>query len=672
MSSAASSAPSNTLAAPSKATISREPLGYRKLLILTVETVLIVVAYYGSFLLRFENAFTPNVRHVFLSTLPLVLAIKLAVFAYFGLFSGWWRYVGMSDLLDISRASATSSCLLFFIEILLRRQTPPPTYWGRTGLFSVSVIVIDFGLTLLLLGGARFAVRAYTEHAQSCAAQKTTLIIGAGQAGNAIVRELKRNPDLDYRPVGFVDDDPSKRGIKLHGVPVLGPTSLLPRFIAEHDVSCVLIAIPSAKSRQMEHIVRLCRESKVELKTLPSVSERINGSASMREMRNVRVQDLLGRDPVRLDVEAIACKLQQKTVLVTGAGGSIGSELVRQLAKFNPRKLVFFERSENDLFKLCTEFEVSFPQTEYAAIVGDILDVGHLREVFALHRPDSIFHAAAYKHVPMMETNCFQAVTNNIFGTYNVALVAKQFQVGDFVMISSDKAVRPTNIMGVTKRVAELIMLGLQRQHTRFVVVRFGNVLGSNGSVVPLFEQQIAAGGPVTVTHPEATRYFMTIPEAAQLVLQASSMGKGGEIFLLDMGQPMKIVELAENLIRLSGLEPGRDIPIAFTGLRPGEKLFEELVLDGEGVKPTQHRAIRVLDGGRPRFEQVNAWLEDLSSLVEAKSVSGLIEKLREIVPEYTPSSDILSMCEFDRHDRVLIYRRARADLSRLATQDAA
>ena len=650
----------------------RDLLSYRKLLIIALEALLIVISYYLSFLLRFENNLTGAAGHVLLATLPLVLIVKLSVFGYFGLFSGWWRYAGMSDLLDIGWAATISSWFLFVAELWLRPNSPTLSA-GHLGLFSVSVIIIDFGLTILLLGGARFAVRAYTEKAQTYAAQKATLIVGAGEAGSTIVRELKRNPELDYRPVGFVDDDPSKKGIKIQGLRVFGASEMLPQVIAERDVQCVLIAIPSARGKEIERIIHRCHECKVEFKTLPSVQERINGtSASIRQVRSVRVEDLLGRNPVMLDAGAIRRRLQDNVVLITGAGGSIGSELARQVAKFKPRKLVLFERSENDLFKLCTEFAVDSSPTEFVPVVGDILDVGLLREVFAQHRPDSVFHAAAYKHVPMMEMNCFQAVINNVFGTYNVALVAKQYRADDFVMISSDKAVRPTNIMGVTKRVAELIILGLQQQQTRFTAVRFGNVLGSNGSVMPLFQQQIAAGGPVTVTHPDATRYFMTIPEAAQLVLQASSMGQGGEIFMLDMGEPMKIVDLARNLIRLSGLDPEHDIPLAFTGLRPGEKLCEELNLDWEGLRTTTHSKIRVLDGGQTRFDQVTAWLEELSASVEAKNVSRLIATLTRIVPEYTPSKDILSACEFDRHDQILDYRRARAGLAKFGLQEAA
>jgi FlaA1/EpsC-like NDP-sugar epimerase len=359
-------------------------------------------------------------------------------------------------------------------------------------------------------------------------------------------------------------------------------------------------------------------------------------------------------------------------VLITGAGGSIGSELARQVSQFRPAKIVLLDRSENDLFRLCCELRSKFPALNQVSVVGDILDVGLLREVFATHRPHSVFHAAAYKHVPMMEMNCFQAVTNNIFGTYNVALVARQYEVKDFVMISTDKAVKPTNIMGVTKRIAELIILGLQHQRTRFVAVRFGNVLGSNGSVLPIFEEQIRNGGPVTVTHPEARRYFMLIPEAVQLVLQASTMGHGGEIFILDMGEDVKIDDLARNVIRLAGFEPNEEIKIVYSGLRPGEKLSEELRLQAEGLAPTTHEKIRMLQGGKVDFVEVRAWLDELSTLVESRNVHGLVETLMSFVPEYHPSEEILALCDVDRHDSVPRYRRGRTSLTNQFSDAAA
>lgn len=442
----------------------------------------------------------------------------------------------------------------------------------------------------------------------------------------------------------------------------------MPNLIVANDVSHILIAIPSASGKQIQRIIDKCRECRVEFITLPAMGDIINGSASIGKMHRVRVEDLLARDPVRLDLSTIRTKLQGKCILITGAGGSIGSELARQIAGFSPDKLLLFDRSENDLFKIDLELVERYPKLNIIPIVGDILDVARLREVFRTHRAHSVFHAAAFKHVPMMERNCFQAVTNNVFGTYNVALQAKQCGVEDFVMISSDKAVNPSNIMGVTKRVAELLILGLQHDATRFVSVRFGNVLGSKGSVLPVFEEQIASRKALTITHPEAKRYFMTIPEAVQLVLQAATMGKGGKIFLLDMGEAVRILDLARSLVKLSGLEPEKDIPIVYTGLRPGEKLFEELKFDGEATKPTSHEKIRVLDGGSIGFDQVSRWLDELAASVDSRNVNALVSKLKEIVPEYTPSLEILALCEIDRHDKFTSYRRDLANLSRDST----
>lgn len=634
---------------------------HRKLLILTTQTFLFVVTYYCAFLLRFDLGPDEQARLFFWKTVGAVVVLKLAFFYAFGLLRGWWRYVGLSDLVDISKASVCSSAILLGI-----------LYLGRWPLgFPRSVLLLDMALTILATGGARCAVRAYTDGVQHHAAQKNTLIVGAGEAGSVIVRELQRNPQLDYKPVGFLDDNPSKKGIRIHGVRVLGPTDLLGSAIERHGVSCVLIAIPSAKGHQIQRIVGKCQECRVDFKILPPLNERIDRPL-VNQLRSVRVEDLLGRKPVHLDLAAIRERFQANVVLITGAAGSIGSELVRQVARFAPREVILFDRSENDLFKLGMELSEQLPELSFLLVVGDILDVGLLRDVFAFHRPQVVFHAAAYKHVPMMERNCFQAITNNIFGTYNVALVARQYGVAQFVLISSDKAVNPTNIMGATKRAAELIILGLQKTHTRFCAVRFGNVLGSNGSVLPIFEQQIARGGPLTVTHPDARRYFMTIPEAAQLVLQASVIGRGGEIFVLDMGEPVKITELAENLIRLSGLEPDREIRVIFTGLRPGEKLFEELSLEQEGIKPTTHDKIRVFDGGKIRFEQVKAWLDALSAALEAKNVHEMIQTVLMMVPEYSPSEEIRSLCEIDRHDLSLRYRQKRVGLSLVAGEEAA
>lgn len=624
-----------------------------RIFIIALEAVLVIAAYYTAFLLRLDFSPDARSRTIFLVSLPWALVIKLVVLHAYGLLQGWWRYAGISDLFDITKASLISGLLLY-----------SAVWLGSWPGYPGSVVLIDLVLTIFFIGGARLLVRAWVETLRSGVAGKETLIVGAGVAGATIMREFKLNPGLDYKPIGFVDDDRTKLGIKIHGKKVLGTTDDIAALAEKHGVKCVLIAIPSATGREIDEIVRKCSQSKVEYKIFHGVDRRIDGELRLNRIRQVRLEDLLGRPPVRLDLGNIQKKLEGESVLITGAGGSIGSELVRQVAQFRPAKVVLLDRSENDLFRLSGELRSKFPMLNQVPVVGDILDVSLLREVFAVHRPHSVFHAAAYKHVPMMEMNCFQAVTNNIFGTYNVALVSRQYEVKDFVMISTDKAVKPTNIMGVTKRIAELIILGLQHQRTRFVAVRFGNVLGSNGSVLPIFEEQIRNGGPVTVTHPDARRYFMLIPEAVQLVLQAATMGNGGEIFLLDMGDDMKIDDLARNLIRLAAFEPDKDIKIVYTGLRPGEKLSEELQLEGEGLAPTTHEKIRVVQGGKVDFLQVSSWLDELSALVESKNVHGLVKTLISLVPEYRPSEEVLALCDVDRHDSMLSYRRGRASLT--------
>ncbi len=462
-----------------------------------------------------------------------------------------------------------------------------------------------------------------------------------------MVREIRSNPGLAYRAVGFLDDDVKKRRAEFAGVPVLGCGREAPLIVDRYKgttarIQEIVIAMPSATGREMREALANCRAAGVPCKTMPGVAELLTGKVLSSQIREVSVNDLLGREPVELDETMIRSSIQGRSIMVTGGAGSIGSELCRQIASFGPSSLVIFERAESDLFRIHYELANRFPDIEVVPQIGDVREYHRVEDVIRQYKVQSIFHAAAYKHVPMMEAHVIEAVKNNISGTYNVVRAAYYNGVSDFLMISSDKAVNPTNIMGLTKRVAELIVSAMpvtaEGGATKFVSVRFGNVLGSNGSVVPLFKEQIAAGGPVTVTHPEMRRYFMTIPEAVQLVLQASTMGKGSEIFVLDMGEPVRIVELARNMIRLSGKES--EIEIRFTGLRPGEKLFEELVLEGENIQPTYHEKIRIFRGPRKDRAHMENWVKEIERLAASSDESRVVAHMAGLVPEYQPKTE--------------------------------
>ncbi len=471
---------------------------------------------------------------------------------------------------------------------------------------------------------------------------KRIVIYDAGTAGITLLREIRNNPNLLYTVCGFVDDDAKKRGIIFQGLTVLGSGSSLSTLVSKFRLDEVLIALPSATGTEMAAILRRGRDAGVRCRTIPALAEIIEGRGLAAQIRDVDVADLLGRQPVHLDEGLISAKIENCVVMITGAAGSIGSELCRQAARFRPRAIIGFETAETPLFHLEREMNALYPGILFFPEIGSIQNHRRLCEVIERHAPSVIYHAAAYKHVPMMEHNIIEAIENNVFGTYQVAMAASEHGVADFVMISSDKAVRPANVMGATKRMAELLINTLQNGGTKFVSVRFGNVLGSNGSVIPLFKQQIAAGGPVSVTHPEMRRYFMTIPEAVQLVLQASTMGKGGEIFVLDMGEPVKIIDLAKNLILLSGLRPDEDIRIEFSGTRPGEKLYEELSTDDEQTAPTYHEKISVFTGPGQSFEKMMNHLDVLRDCCSSRDVRRLVLEVKQIVPEYNPSTHIL------------------------------
>jgi len=560
--------------------------------------------------------------------LPVLLAIRVAVFHPHGLFRGLWRYTGARDLIGLFTATTISS--LAFIGFLVLA-------FGNG--FPRSVPVIEWLCAMILVGGMRFAIRAARSRdlwiPRTGPKRQRVLILGAGDAGEMLVREIRSRHLMRFDPVGFLDDDPHKRGMSIHGVRVRGTLAELGHVAAAHAVDEVVIAIPSATGSQMRAIVQGCKDAGVRFKTIPGIDHLIEGRVTVSQIREVDIEDLLGRDPVVLDHAEISATIAGKVVLVSGAGGSIGSELCRQVCRFEPRALVLVEHCENNLFNVHRELAAKFPDLALVPCIADVTDATRMREVFGQHRPAIVFHAAAHKHVPMMEWNPGEAVKNNVGGTRTLADVSHESGVDRFVMISTDKAVNPSSVMGASKRTAEIYVQALsERSKTRFVTVRFGNVLGSAGSVIPIFKEQIAAGGPVTVTHPEMRRYFMTIPEASQLVLQAGAMGAGGEIFILDMGEPVRIADLARDLITLSGFKPGVDIDVEFTGVRPGEKLFEELSVDEEDADRTGHPKIFV---GRFRphaWDAVQRQLRELLDLADGRA-QDIRRKFAEIVPEY-------------------------------------
>ncbi len=613
---------------------------YRRVLIAAIHVALIALAYFLSFASRLEFSFYTSSQYssLFASTLLPLMVLRLSSYWYFDLFKGLWRYVSIKDLLNIIKASLLGTLLFALYIFAITREYGLPR----------SIFFIDFAYNILLVGGIRMTVRLFREGTDKFRLKeqldaKNVLIVGAGDAGETILREMHHNPRLGYNPVGFVDDDRGKRKTAIHGVAVLGNTRDIGGLAKEYNVDEVIVALPSATGKAMRRIVNTCKRADVRFKTIPFIGDLIEGNVSVSQIRDVAIEDLLGREAVNLDMSSIEKEVADKVILVTGAAGSIGSELVRQVARFNPRKVILFERSENDLYHLEIELRKMSWNTKFVPFVGDVRDVERVRECMRLYKPASVFHAAAYKHVPMMEANPAEAVKNNIFGTRVLADMASEYNVEKFVLISTDKAVRPTNVMGATKRVAELILQSksaLENCNTQFIAVRFGNVLGSNGSVIPLFKKQIAEGGPVTVTHPDITRYFMTIPEAVQLVIQAGAMGRGKEIFLLEMGEPVRIRDLAENLIRLSGLTPGEDIEIKYTGLRPGEKLYEELLIEGEGIKKTHHNKIYVLERGDSHNMPDSAAFKMLDAACKRGSDDEIKLILKKLVPEYNYFSD--------------------------------
>lgn len=615
-------------------------------LIFTVDIFLFATSFFFAHLIRFDFVFSESIAAQNFSLLPLVLFIKPLVYFFFNLYRGMFRYVGVSDLWNLFKASLTATLLILFSIFI----------FSRFDGFSRAVLIIDWCLTFLLTGGLRILVR-YIYHRYlrqrnngeifSLFKAKTpipVLLIGAGNAGEKILREMNENPSLNYHVVGFIDDNPNKRGRSIHGIPVLGRVNELKSITAKHEIQEIIISVPSATGAQMRTILEACKLCDINFKTMPGYGELIDGKVSVKTLRDVKYKDLLRRQPVELDCARISDYLREKNVMVTGAGGSIGGELCRQIIKFQPRKLILFDASESGLYNIQMELKHRAGYQRYSTVLGYVEDEQLIDKVMQHYQLDVIFHAAAYKHVPMLERNPWQAVLNNIRGNHILIKKSIDYKVGHFVLVSTDKAVRPTNIMGASKRVCELIVQSYYGNGTKMMAVRFGNVVGSAGSVIPLFRKQIERGGPVTVTHPEVTRYFMTIPEASQLILQAGAQGEGGETFILEMGTSIKIVDMARDLIRLSGKEPDTDIEIRFTGLRQGEKLYEELITSDEGVVSTSHEKIMVLRsngnwnglGSQEAFRTwLNKQLEELYKVASCHDVCGIRDKIKEIVPEY-------------------------------------
>jgi FlaA1/EpsC-like NDP-sugar epimerase len=615
-------------------------LTYRTAVIRVWQCCVIALSVVLAFALRFDLSIPDKETHHLIQALAISLVTKTLVFHVFRVERGWWRYSGIVDLVKIFVASLAGSLLFAIANFIIVGST-----------FPRSVYVIDGLICFPILAGARFSKRLYHEIVSSKPASQgeTTgiLIYGAGAAGLNLVREIRSNPNLSYRIIGFLDDDSQKRNGSLLGIPVVGTGRDAARIVDHYrrkspSVDQIVIAMPSASRRQLSEAFANCRVTGVPCKTIPSLGEMLTGRVRVSEIREVPVESLLGREPVQLEHNKILESITERSVMVTGAGGSIGSELCRQLIQFRPKQLVAFDQAESDLFRLEMELKESGFDSLFCPVIGDIRNYERIEEVLRRYKISSIYHAAAYKHVPMMENNLIEAAVNNVIGLDNVVQAASRNGASSFLMISSDKAVNPTNVMGLTKRVAELIVSSMPTSRhgcpTRFVSVRFGNVLGSSGSVVPIFRAQIAAGGPVTITHPEIRRYFMTIPEAVQLVLQASTMGKGSETFVLDMGEPVRILDLARTMIRLSGHEPDTEIPIRFVGLRAGEKLFEELSTASDLVRPTCHEKIMIFGGEslEPGFMQ--HWISQLRVLLSERDEDAILAHMRAIVPEYQPS----------------------------------
>ncbi len=615
-----------------------------------IDVILTIIAVLGAYALRLE------LGALFFFYLPsaywmigVAILTKIPVYYFFGLYRRLWGYASTRELRLILVSVTSASVVVSVIMILLF------SFKVFTG-FPRSALIIDWLLSVILIGGVRFAIRIISDNISSASSSgrsnqaKRALIIGAGDAGALVVRELQKNPDLNLTPIGFLDDNPAKLKQQIHGVPVVGNLSDIGKLLEHKKVEEVIIAIPSSSGKVVRMIADVCRLRGIPFRTMPGIYELIGGKVSINRLREVDITDLLRRQPAHMHEELIGVTLAQKKVLVTGAGGSIGRELCRQITRWGPSHLILLGHGENSIFESLLELRETSPSLNMTPVIADVRDGDRIESIFRDHRPDVVFHAAAHKHVPLMEMNIDEAIDNNVRGTLNIVKACENNNVERLVMISTDKAIRPANIMGATKRFSEMIVLdSALRNGNAYCVVRFGNVLGSRGSVVPLFKHQIASGGPVTITHQDMRRYFMTIPEAVYLVLQAASIEKGGEAFVLNMGQQVRILDLAEDLIRLSGLEPGKDIEIVFTGIRPGEKLSEDLWEEGHDFEPTQHPDIYKFDDPTNLTgEELQQKVNQLLALADQRKISEIIQFIDDTLPGATlgstPPPELLSI----------------------------
>jgi len=634
--------------------VERFVVRYHLLAHIIIHAILFSLALLLAFLLRFDatavvgSASGPvDWTGRFWAILPFFLCVKLLIFGKMKLLRGGWRYASIRDVTNILLASWWFVLIGFVLWMLFAYlpmatvRTVPyfSTYFQS---FPRSVLVLDFLGTVFLVSTAKLGFRLYREELRPVSAEslRRVLLVGAGDAGEAIIREIHRMRVERYRVIGMVDDDPAKRKLIIHGIPVLGKTDDIREICEENRVEEIIIAMPSASRRELQRVIDFCTGTKLKFQSLPGVADLIDGRVTVSQIRPVDINDLLGREVVQLDDEAIGRFLTGRRILITGAGGSIGSEMCRQICRYQPAELILAEQAETPLFDIDNELSMTFPDIRIFARICDIYDRDRVMKVWEEHRPEVVIHAAAHKHVPLMERNPCEAIKNNIVGSKNVADASREYGTAEFVMISTDKAVNPSSVMGASKRVAEIYTQALNGHEgcqTQFKAVRFGNVLGSSGSVIPTFRRQIAAGGPVCVTHPEMTRYFMTIPEASRLVLQAAATGAGGQIFLLDMGESVKIVDLARQMITLSGFRPGEDIEIKFVGVRPGEKLFEELRTDGEDIEPTVHSKVNVWKSRQAEWLWVDEAIDKLRALENCSDRRQIVDALREVIPEYEP-----------------------------------